>query len=269
MVEALTTSTAPASASGGSSTTFILGAVVLIILALVIIGVLIYVAYRVYKWLKIRNDLLYQVRKERLKLCRAQRVYGAKHWLFAEKNPPIRLFYYRWQDGKPFPVLSRPVAYYRGSFYSNDGNLVMSIYVPGNRTFFIIPRSELLIINNRPERKITIGKNTYTYKLPTAKDLVEFRQSPDEIILHADGISDVGNVYVPVIRDTEGHPIDLATFAIDSMHDVAIPYHFGEMLNRWAEHNKKAVDTNPYVRIANKTSDSNMSVEQQNDWMKQ
>jgi hypothetical protein len=266
MVEAITSSTAPA-ASGGGGSTLIIGAIVLIILGLIVVGVLIYVAYRVYKWLKVRNDLLYQVRKERLKLCRAQRVYGAKHWLFAEKNPPIRLFYYRWQDGKPYPLLSRPVAYYRGSFFSNDGNLMISIYVPGNRILFIIPRSELLVINNKPERTINIGRNTYTYKLPTAKEMVEFRQSPDEVILYADGISDVGNIYVPVIRDAEGDPIDMATFAIDSMHDVAMPYHFNEMLNRWSEYNKKAVDTNPYVRIANKTSDSNMSVEQQNQGM--
>lgn len=261
MVEAITTTTQASSSGGGSS--LIIGAVVLIILGLIIIGIIVYAIYKLWKWLKVKDNILEKVRKERLKLCRAQRIYGAKHWLFVEKNPPIKLFYYRWEGGKPYPILSRPVAYYRGSFFSNDGNLTMSIYVPGNRIFFLIPRSELLIINNKSHRRIKIGKEVYDFKLPVAKDIVEFRQSPDEIILHADGISAVGNIYVPVIRDVNGEPIDLATFAVDSLHEVSIPYHFNEMLNIWSEQNKKAVDTNPYVRIVNKTSDSNLSVEQQ------
>lgn len=229
-----------------------------------IIGVLIYVAYRVYKYIKQRDDLLFQVRRERLKLCRAQRSYKSKSWFKISKNPPIRLATYQWREGKPFLHLSRPVAYHRGDMFSNDGNLLISMYVPGNRTFFIFPRAELLVINNKPMRNIKIGNKEYEYKLPTAKEVVQFQYNPDEIILYADGISDVGPVYVPVIRDTNGDPIDLATFAMQNLHDVAIPYHFSEMLNLWATNNKKAVDTNPYVRIANKTSDSNMSVDQGN-----
>lgn len=265
MVEAGTTASQVASqASGGGFTTLLLGAVAIIVLAIAFLAIIGFVIYKVYQMMKKRDDLMFKVRRERLKLCKAQRSYKSKGWLpwNFKKNTPIRLMKYEWRDGKPYPILSQPIAWHHGDFASNEGNLIISAYIPGNRFLLVFPRPELIIINNRPERRIKIGKVEHSYKLPVARDIVQFQHDPNEIILNADGLSDAGEIYVPVLRDQTGNPIDLATFAIDNMMNVGISHLFNEQINSWAIANKKAVDTNPYVRIMQKTSDSNMSVEQ-------
>jgi len=265
MVEAVTTaSQATSQASGGGFTTLFLGVVVILIFAVIILAILGFVGYKIWQMVKKRDDLMFRVRRERLRLARAQRSYKSKGWLpwNFKKNTPIRLFKYEFRNGKPYPAVTQPIGWHHGDFHTHEGNLIISAYLPGNRFLLFFPRAELIIINNKAKRKIKIGKKEYEYDLPVARDMVQFNHNPDEILLHADGLSDAGEFYVPCIRDENGEVIDLAAFAIQNMSDVGISHLFNEHINAWAVANKKAVDTNPYVRISQKTSDSNMSVEQ-------
>lgn len=267
----LISSTTPSSSGG---TTLIAGALVLIIIGVIVVVILVVIGVKVVQMIKKRNDVFYRVRTERIKLCSAHRRYPKKISKFRVwkywKNAPIRLRRFDPSTGKL--SLSRPIAYYRGDCVGPEGNLIISFYMPGNNFWFVFPKTELLIVNDRQKRKFKIGRDkdgkdiTVEKTLPTAKDMVQFDE--DSIILNCDGIAFSGMFYLPVLHDDQNNIIDLTAPAMQSMEEVGIAQVFYDSLDGWAKATKKAVEANPGVRISQKTGDHNQTVEQNEDYLR-
>lgn len=262
------------SPTASAGTTLIAGALVFIVLGIIVLVILVVIGVKVVQLIKKRTDVFYRIRSERIKLCSAHRRYPKKiskfriwkYW----KNAPIRLRQFDPTTGKL--SLSKPIAYYRGDMAGPEGNLLISFYMPGNNFWYVFPKTELLLINQKQKRKFNIGRDKdgkeqiIERTLPTAKDIVQF--DDDSIILNCDGISLTGMFYVPVLHDSENNIIDLSAPAMQSMEEVAISNVFYESLDGWAKATKKAVEANPGVRISQKTGDHNQTVEQNEDFLR-
>ncbi|CAK0770710.1 hypothetical protein CCP3SC1AL1_520005 [Gammaproteobacteria bacterium] len=239
-----------------------------ILIIVIILGV---VGYFLVKWaikyIKLQNDMFYQIRKERIKLASAQKRLSSswtwwKCWQY-KQNPPIRLIR-KDKDGKP--QISSPVAYYRGDFQGHEGNLFISFNMKGNHYLWgLIPKTELLIIPDRKEMTIKIHKGrgeTEDRKfenLPTVNDIVQF--NPNEILLYADGISNTNYFYFPVLKTPNGKIIDLSMPIYAGMQELAVTEMMYSQTDMYAKSSKKIVELNPSVRYVSKTGDMNQSVE--------
>jgi hypothetical protein len=236
-----------------------------VIIFLIIIGLIFLIAFGI-RWvmgfIKQQNNIFFQMRSERLKLAKAQRRYNSKAWLKYTKNTPIRLAN---KDEKGFLRISSPIAYHKGDYMSQEGNLVIAFNMDGNSNLFVLPRAELLIVPNKKEMTITVrdatGKTTDVElkNIPTAKDIVQFNDG--EILLYAKSITKVGNFYVPVLEASDGSIIDLATPVYESLKDVSLGELLYEQTDLFSKVAKKSIDLNPHLRWNIKSSDSNQSVE--------
>lgn len=239
-----------------------------ILIIVIVLGV---IGYFVVKWaikyIKLQNDMFYQIRKERIKLASAQKRLPSswtwyKCWQYRH-NPPIRLVRID-KEGKPH--ISPPVAYYRGDFQGHEGNLYISFNMKGNHYLWgFIPKTELLIIPNKKEMTIRIHKGrgeTEDRKfenLPTVNEIVQF--NPNEILLYADGISNTNYFYFPVLKTNDGKIIDLSMPIYAGMQELAVTEMMYSQTDMYAKSSKKIVELNPTVRYVSKTGDNNQSVE--------
>jgi hypothetical protein len=240
------------------------GAIVIIILAIILIVLIVLIGRWLVKYIKTRNDIFYQVRQNRLKLAREQRTYPSKSWFRITRNTPIRLCY---KDANGKIKLTRPIAYHRGDYTTHEGNLVISFYMQGHKTFLIIPKIELLVIPNRKEvivktKDYKTGKEkeiTYS-NLPTAKDIVQFNEG--EIILYCKSISNLGMFYIPVLEGTkDGKVIDLSMPVYQSLKDVVVEEFLFSQTDEFSKVAKKSIDLNPNLRYDMKRSDPSQSSE--------
>jgi type IV secretory pathway VirB2 component (pilin) len=236
-----------------------------LVIFVVVIGLIFLIAFGI-RWvmgfIKQQNNIFFQMRGERLKLAKAQRRYNSKKWLKYTKNTPIRMAY---RDENKFLRISSPIAYHKGDYMSQEGNLVIAFNMDGNNNLFILPRAELLIIPNKKEMKITVrdgqGKITDVElkNVPTAKEIVQFNDN--EILLFAKSITKVGNFYVPVLEAQDGSIIDLATPVYESLKSVALGELLYEQTDLFSKVAKKSIDLNPHLRYNIKSGDSNQQVE--------
>jgi len=236
-----------------------------VVIFLIIIGLIFLIAFGI-RWIlgfiKQQNNIFFQMRSERLKLAKAQRRYNSKAWLKYTKNTPIRLAYH---DEKGFLRISNPIAYHKGDYMSQEGNLVIAFNMDGNSNLFVFPRAELLIIPNKKEMKITTRDGTGKIKdielknIPTAKEIVQFNDN--EILLYAKSITKAGNFYVPVLEAKDGSIIDLSTPVYASLKDVALGELLYEQTDLFSKVAKRSIDLNPHLRYQIKASDTNQSVE--------
>jgi hypothetical protein len=232
---------------------------------LLIIGAIIGIGFFI-KWLigfiKQGDDVFYKIRKEKMKLAKAQKTYPSKAWLKYEKNTPIRLMRKN-SEGKAY--LTKPIAYHRGDYTSHEGNIVIAFNMKGNEIMWVIPKTELLIIPNRKEINIDTrdaeGKSiTVRLKnIPTAKDLVQFNEN--EIILHAESICNTGYFYVPVVKTENGEVLDLSIPTYATLKEVAIGNLLFEQTHEFVQVAKKSINMNPNLTYDIKRSDSNQSIE--------
>jgi hypothetical protein len=236
-----------------------------LVIFVVVIGLIFLIAFGI-RWvmgfIKQQNNIFFQMRGERLKLAKAQRRYNSKKWLKYTKNTPIRMAY---RDENKFLRISPPIAYHKGDYMSQEGNLVIAFNMDGNNNLFILPRAELLIIPNKKEMKITVRDGTGKVtdidlkNIPTAKEIVQFNDN--EILLFAKSITKVGNFYVPVLEAQDGSIIDLATPVYESLKSVALGELLYEQTDLFSKVAKKSIDLNPHLRYNIKSGDSNQSVE--------
>jgi hypothetical protein len=231
-----------------------------IIFLLILVGVFFIVKW-IVGFLKSKNDIFYQLRKDRIKLSKIHSSYNSKHWYKVHKNIPIRLV--SKDTGKL--VVSEPVAYHRGNYVTNEGNLVISLNLKGNNKWFIFPITSLLIIPNKSSINIVKkGKNgkdeTVTIdNIPLARDIIQFNQG--EILLFAESVSNVGEFYVPVLKAKDGKIIDLALSVYQSLREVVLGNYLYEQTQGFVNVAKKTMDLNPNLRYEVKAKDSNTNVE--------
>jgi hypothetical protein len=239
-----------------------------ILIFVIVVGV---IGYFLVKWaikyIKLQNDMFYQIRKERIKLASAQKRLSSswvwwKCWQY-KNNPQIRLVRVD-KDGKPH--ISPPIAYYKGDFQGHEGNLFISFNMKGNHYLWgLIPKTELLIIPNKKSMTITINegrgktRDEKLENLPIVKDIVQF--NPNEILLYAEGISNTNYFYFPVLKATDGEIIDLSMPVYAGMQELAVTEMMYSQTDMYSKSAKKIIELNPSVRYVSKTGDNNQSVE--------
>lgn len=245
------------------------GGMVILLIILAIGLVFAYLIGKLIRYLKFRNNLFYNIKKEKKKLCTIQATYPKaklKHSWKIEKNIPIRLARI---DAHGNLTISKPIAYYRGDYYSNEGNLNIAFSTKKHKTFMVMPSKEILVIPNG--QKVTfklkdhpndIQPRLIEQKLPLAQDIVRFNDN--EILLWAEGISHVGKeedgFYIPVLKANDG-VVNLALPIYEMMKDVALGNYLYEQTTQFAKVSIKAVDMNAELNAQNKLKDNNTNVD--------
>lgn len=236
---------------------------VIIIFALVIaflVGIFFLVRWLI-TFLKKRNDMFYQLRRERIKLASTHRRYPVKAWLKVHKNVPIRLV--KKEGGKLH--VSSPIGYYRGDYTTHEGNVVITMNIIGFKFWFVFPTTEVLIIPNREEVTIISNQSKkpkekpQTFKLPLAKDIIQFNEN--EVLIFAESISNSGLFFVPVLKSKEGKIIDLTLPTYDSMKSVALGEYLYSQTEDFTKLAKRGMEINPYIRAGIKVGDTSQNVE--------
>lgn len=245
------------SAFGFLKNKVILTIIVIFVLVIAFLVGIFFLVRWLITFLKKRNDMFYQLRRERIKLATTHRRYPVKAWLKVHKNVPIRLV--KKEGGKLH--LSSPIGYYRGDYTTHEGNVVITMNIIGFKFWFFFPTTEVLIIPNREEVTIR-GDNKNKpekFKLPLAKDVIQFNEN--EVLIFAESISNSGLFFVPVLKSKEGKIIDLTLPTYDSMKSVALGEYLYSQTEDFTKLARKSMDINPFVRAGIKVGDTSQNVE--------
>jgi hypothetical protein len=236
--------------------------VFLVVVFCIFLIIIVFVIYYILKWIKANNDIFIKIKNERIKMASAHRRYNSKHWFRINKNTPIRLV--KMENG--VNCISKPVAYHRGDYVTQEGNIVISLNVVGLKNYFVYPKIDLLIIPNKEKSEVYRGLDRngnpiveIITNLPKAKDIVQFNEN--EILIYADSLSFAGHFLVPVLKTKEGKIIDLSMPVYSSMKEVAIHNYLYEQTDEFTKVAKKSMDINPNLRYEQKVRDSSQSVE--------
>lgn len=237
--------------------------IVFIVIIVIILGILGVALIRWFiKWIKLRSDIFYKMKQDRVKLAKTHSRYPKDYWWNIDKNIPIRIVKNN-EDGNL--DISKPIAYYRGDYISHEGNLIMAINIKNKKKWFVIPITDLLIFPKKDKIKLVQrdgkGKKIKEeiIQLPNADKILKF--NTDEIFLYANGISNTGSFYVPVLKSNEGKIIDLSMPVYQTLKDVVLEDYLYEQTSEFVGIAKKSMDLNPHARYIQKTSDVNSSVE--------
>lgn len=236
--------------------------VVIILVLVTIVGV---VMFFVIRWLitfiKSRNDLYFLIKKDRIKLAKIQRRYNSKHWWKIKKNTPIRLV--KIVDGKPH--ISRPFAYHRGDYTTNEGNIMIALNMEGKNKYLVFPETDILVIMNK--EKVVLDQldskgnkqKVEINNIPKASEIVQFNEN--EILIFAESFSKVGQFLIPVIKSKDGRIIDLALPTFQSLKEVALGDYLYVQTGEFSKLAKESMNINPNVRAMTKVGDQNQQVE--------
>lgn len=233
----------------------------LIVLALIVVGIIFLINWLV-KFIKQNNDIFYKLKKDREVLAKTHSRYPSNHWWKIEKNTPIRMVTKDFQNKL---VVSKPLAFHRGDYQSHEGNIILSVNFVGKKKWFIYPEKDLIIIPNKEKIKIVQRgekgeiKETTEVTLPTAKDIIQFNEN--EILLFAEGFSQVGLFHIPVLKDKEGKIIDLSLPIYNSLKEVVLGNYMYSLNSEFIHLSKEAMNINPQIRGINKTADSNQNLD--------
>lgn len=213
------------------------------------------------KFLKTRSDIFWKLKLERIKLAKIQKRYPSKSWYKVEKNTPIRLV--KKENGKL--SISQPIAYHRGDYMTHEGNLVICMNLKNNNRFFFFPITDLLIIPNKEKIEITkrndkgkVEKVTID-NLPSASEIIQFNEN--EILIHAESLSNIGMFYVPVLKAIDGKIIDLSLPVYQSLREVIMGDYLYIQSDDFVKIARKSIDLNPNLRYQIKAGDSNQNIE--------
>lgn len=213
------------------------------------------------KFFKERSDVFWLLKSDRIKFAKIHKRYEANHFWKVSKNPPVRLV--KKENGKL--IITNPIGYYRGDYVTNEGNHLIALNLKERNKFFFFPITDLLVIPNRKSMEIEQtdekGKKTKikVENIPTADSIIQFNEN--EVLIHADGVTQMGFFIIPVLKTREGKIVDLATPVYASLREVVIGDYLYEQTSEFTHIAKKSMDLNPYVRATIKTGDTNQSVE--------
>jgi hypothetical protein len=235
------------------------------LIAILLIGLFGVCVFFFVKWLvkyfKERSDVFWLLKNDRVKFAKIQRRYPAKHFWRVNQNPPVR--FVKNENGKP--VITKPVGYYRGDYITNEGNHLIALNLENRKKLLFFPITDLLVIPNRKtmiiEQTDEKGKHIKVElkNIPTADEIVQFNEN--EVLIHADGITQMGFFVIPVIKTKEGKVIDLATPIFSSLREVVIGDFLYQQTSEFVYVAKKSMDLNPNLRYVTKSGDNNQSVE--------
>jgi hypothetical protein len=236
-----------------------------VVIAIAVLTVFVVVAFFVIRWLisflKSQNDIFFLLKKDRIKLAKIQRRYDSKHWLKIKKNTPIRMVK---KEGERL-IVSRPFAFHRGDYITNEGNVILALNLEGKNKYFFFPDTDILVIPNRDKVQIEQlsekgeRKVVEVINLPKAKDIIQFNEN--EILLFAESISKVGQFLIPVIKSKDGKVIDLAMPTFATLKEVVLGDYLYVQTDEFGKLAKQSMNINPNVRALTKVGDQNQQVE--------
>lgn len=232
----------------------------LLLFTLFLVGIFFLIRW-IVSFIKKRNDVFYLLRAERQYLAKLHRSYPSTHWWKVSKNVPIRLV--KKFNGKM--IISNPLGFHRGDYYTNEGNLVISLNLVGDKHWYIYPRTSMLIIPDK--EKITYftkdekGKpvENVIKDIPRARDIVQFNEN--EILLHAESLTLMGHFLIPVLRSENGKLIDMHFPVYLSMKEVVTEQYLYDLTDSYGKLSKKGMELNPDIRAKIKVQDNNSSVD--------
>jgi hypothetical protein len=243
--------------------TFWYWTIAIVLIICLIVGLVFLIRWLI-SWFKARSNIFNQLRRQRIKLAKIHKRYpNSNHFLKIEKNTPIRLV----KNIEGRPILTDPIAYYRGDYVGHEGNIILAMNMKENKKFFFFPITDLLIIPNKENTALSQkdgkGKLIRIDNLPLAKDIIKFNDN--EILVYADSISNIGakgnDFYVPVLTAKDGKIIDLSMPIYQSLKEVVIGDYLLDQSDEFVKVARKSIDMNPQLRYQVKSSDSSQSVE--------
>jgi len=181
-----------------------------ILLFLVLVGVIVYIIYRIIKWLKSRESEFHRIFESKRDLARVHASKFYYHSLLSRsKNAPIKCMY-KDQEEKIHTV---QIGFYYGHFYSNEGTLFLAFSnSPIHFLLWFIPKIELIMINKNPKRRIKVKEEVKTDKNGKEKTITKYLEvnlptniehfQDDGIILYCYGIDNLRteeSLYAPVL----------------------------------------------------------------------
>lgn len=267
VIEVVETKPAPQSNFMGSAVNFLKSSFfkwfIILFVVVVVVGIALFFLIKwLVQFIKLRTDIFWKLKSKRVQLAKVHRTYPSTKYFKFKKNTPIRLVR-RTQEGKV--KISNPIAYHKGDFTTHEGNMVISFNMIGNSHFFIFPKVELLVIPNKESvtvaQKNKLGKkaNKIIDNLPNAKDIIQFNEN--EILLYAEGISNTGMFFIPVLKSKDGKIIDLSMPTYESLKEVVVGDYLYEQTDEFSKVAKKSMDLNPNLRYATKVADTSQTVE--------
>jgi hypothetical protein len=236
-----------------------------VVIGLIILTLFFVVMFFIIRWLikflKSQNDIFYLLKNDRIKMAKIQRRYDSKHWWKIKKNAPIRLVK---KEGDKL-IISRPIAYHRGDYTTNEGNVTIAMNLEGKNKYFFFPETDLMIIPNREKVEVEqLNKKgekeiIQIANLPRSKDIVQFNEN--EILIFAESLSKVGQFIIPVIKSKDGKVIDLALPTFASLKEVVLGDYLYVQTDEFGKLAKQSMNINPNVRAITKVGDQNSNVE--------
>jgi len=230
----------------------------ILLFAFVLVGLAI-ASYFLITWLirylREQKDIFINLKRRRIKLAKAHRRYTS-HPIRIKKNAPIRLV----RKNNNRAEISSPIGYYRGDYTSHEGNVIVAFNFLRKKKLFVLPVMDILVIPNRPELKI-YEKNKKGERvtiqvegIPIAQDIIQFNNN--EVLIHAESISDVGEFHVPVLKAKDGKIIDLSLPVYHTLKEAVMDDYLYNQTVSFAMLSKKGLEINPFVRTAQKLNDS-------------
>jgi prepilin signal peptidase PulO-like enzyme (type II secretory pathway) len=244
-------------------TSFYFWLAVVILILIVIFGVGLFFLVRwLVKFIKKRNDIFYKLKTERKYLAKLHRRYDSKHFWKVNKNTPIRLVK---KENDKF-VVSRPIGWHRGDYTANEGNLIISLNLEGDKHWYIFPRTSLLVIPDKDTVNIwgkdKEGKDKIIQtisNIPRAKDIIQFNEN--EILIFAESLAEMGHFLIPVLKSKDGKIIDLSLPVFHGLNEIILGTYLYDLTSQYAFLSKKGMELNPDIRAKVKLQDSNQNVD--------
>jgi len=239
-----------------------------VLVIILILAGLLFLLWYIMKKLKDDKNVFIQLKKSRISLCKihGDKRRGKFHLLFRsvrKKNQPIKIQYMAGTR-----LVSKIIGYYRGHYYSNEGNLMLFFYC--QTKWLVLPKPDILVINKNAEMSYFVLKDRkdgkgeqvrerLTEQLPTDLD----QWTENEIILFALGVDKDARTgfFFPVIKGNDGKIISMAFPTYQSLKNVILTSELYEQTDAFARVVRKAVDMSPSIKAYQKTADSSQTVE--------
>lgn len=247
---------APSTITIGMSTLFMLLLVGLVLL--IIVGVVLFFFVKWVKdFIKNRDDFLFRVKSERMRLCGIHSNRKV-HNFRVTKNTPIRLVH---PDSNGKMIIEPPLAYYGGHYISSDASVYIKFMSPSYKLIDFILLAWLPLYE--PQLLLIPSKKTLLIEgkaVDVPETLVQFND--DEILIHAYGIDTLGerDIFCPVLKDKNGLVIDMKYPIYEAFKSITMAEVNMNLLSAMPSQIRAATSSNPLILGINKVSDTNNEI---------
>ncbi len=251
------------SAAGVSIAWMLIAGFFLLIAILFVLGIIGVIIYFIIKYIKFKDDIFYQIRKDRKKLCKL-------HGENSRSKQPIWKFWKidlndkvvtQWQDDKG-EMHTKEVGYYKGH-YETDDAILISFVDSVHKFLFFLPQTNILILNKKAEYTIKT-RDEQTKKIERIKmkfPTIKLNFTNNMVIIFAKGIEKAGYFFTPIVTDKKGNTIDMKLPAFISARDVALSEYLYQQTADFTTIAKKHIDFNPNVKYNKEVGDANSTID--------